>query len=81
MSNIVERLNEIQRHWCVASVETKTVYEVGQICADAKDEIERLREALKFYADKKNWRESCGNTNINVDWGNIARAALGEGKE
>lgn len=53
-------------------------YEAGR--KEAADEIDRLREALKFYADKKNWRESYGNTNINVDWGNIARSALGEGE-
>lgn len=44
-------------------------------------EIERLREALGFYADKRNWRETFGHANVNVDWGNIARAALGEEKK
>jgi hypothetical protein len=43
-------------------------------------ENERLRETLGFYADKRNWRETFGHANVNVDWGNIARAALGEGK-
>ncbi len=46
-----------------------------------RDEIDGLRWALKFYANKENWREYCGNTNINLDFGTIARAALGEGKE
>lgn len=72
MSDIVERLNEIQPHWCVASVETKTVYEVGQICADAKDEIKRLREALRYMVENPEDVESF--------W-QIARVALGEGKE
>jgi len=51
------------------------------------NEIERLREALKFYADKYNYRTStvymCGHFgphSIDSDGGNKARAALKEGE-
>jgi hypothetical protein len=74
MTDIVERLNEIQPHWCVASLETKTVYEVGQICAYAKTEIERLREALLEIAEgdrPDNDEQFCVGY-----WGATARAAL-----
>ena len=48
---------------------------------EMRDEIERLREALHYYADKSHWHVKYGDTYILVDEGRIARAALGEGKE
>jgi hypothetical protein len=46
---------------------------------ETADEIERLREALHYYADKSHWHVKYGDTYILVDEGRIARAALGEG--
>lgn len=43
-------------------------------------EIERLREALRFYANNKNYRYIIGVdcTSVDIDAGDTARAALGE---
>lgn len=49
-------------------------------CSEAADTIWRLREALRYYADKSHWHVKYGDTYILVDEGRIARAALGEGK-
>jgi hypothetical protein len=45
-------------------------------------EIERLREALRFYADAKNWAyvKSAGCNCIDADGGDTARAALEQTK-
>jgi len=73
MSDIVERL----RYWGKS-------FSLGM---EAADEIEKLREALSFYAEKNSWRHtiSLGHPQIDgttsaalKDSGEIARAALGE---
>jgi len=51
-------------------------------CIEAADEIEKLREALKFYADEKNYEPKDGwfGYTILADKGEKARAALKEGE-
>ena len=60
-----------------------------ELCSEAANEIERLRDALQFYAEGENWRDtiSLGHPQIDgmtspvkKDKGERARAALGEGK-
>ena len=76
MTDIVERLNEIQLHLRVASAETKTVYEVGQICADAKVEIELLRlKLMNVTGYALDIADACKRLADEA-----SRAALGEGK-
>ena len=44
---------------------------------EAKTEADKLREALKFYADAFNWQEWEGSTPVaHCDEGDIAKAAL-----
>lgn len=71
MTDIVERLRATQDDWPAALVKLEL---------EAADELERLREALRYYADKSHWHVKYGDTYILVDEGRIARAALGEGK-
>ena len=80
MTDIVDRLRSPEVFIVQEPMTSRVAYE-------AADEIERLREALKFYADKYNYRTStvymCGHSgphNIDSDGGNKARAALKEGK-
>ena len=47
------------------------------ILLEAADEIERLREALQFYAEEENWHiPYLQGSRIVVDGGNKARSAL-----
>ena len=60
----------------------------GCTCGEAADEIERLREALRFYADMENYIQVDQSTVFvpiitvdlqpQLDNGRTARAALGE---
>jgi len=56
------------------------------VLSEAADEIERLREALKFYADEKRWRQEWDNQfhrmvcDAHSDGGAIALAALKGGE-
>jgi hypothetical protein len=70
-----ERVMDIveQLRWCgLGFPKFKTNRGDYGICDDAADEIERLREALRYYADKKeeDWKDG--------DDGVVARKALGE---
>ena len=77
MTDIVERLRDggetcgIQR--CITR-EARS----GCTCAEAADEIERLREALLQIAGKVSQSDKSFDGDMASD---IARAALGEGKE
>ena len=78
--DIVERLRK--QKWQVLDemhglIEDTTAYE-------AADEIERLREILRFYADEKNWSEKIRSSlmgeyeasDVQLDQGSYARSAL-----
>jgi hypothetical protein len=56
-------------------------YAADRIEAQAA-EIERLREALQFYAEAKNWAyvKSAGCNCVDADGGDTARAALEQSK-
>jgi glutamate-1-semialdehyde aminotransferase len=86
MVEIVERLNHlvsldhVARGGPYAGVAAR---ECVQAMRDAaaeierlKAEVERLREALKFYADKSNWTNPFGCPPAIHDHGEKARAAL-----
>ena len=72
--DIVERLRELDFIYYPS-------YTVD-ISNEAADEIEKLREALKFYADEKNYEPKDGwfGYTILADKGEKARAALKEGE-
>ena len=78
MSDIVERLRDGEEtcgiHRCITR-EARS----GCTRAEAADEIERLREALRYYAKNHypNIDDGPWGPNSN-DWGDVARAALGE---
>ena len=86
MDDIVKRLRETAM-WLAAANDIDGIY--NDIC-EAADEIERLREALRFYANKDNWKSTLVQTDSNEitfdsgparrENGAIARAAL-EGKQ
>jgi primase-polymerase (primpol)-like protein len=47
-------------------------------------EVERLQEALEFYAGRENWhpqRDYLWTTKVIADWGAVAREALKEGDD
>ena len=68
----IERLNKSAE--CLAETRRLAVKDVAELEA----EIERLREALHFYAEAKNWAyvKSAGCNCIDADGGDTARAAL-----
>ncbi len=69
MNDIVQKLD----NWAKYST-------AGQksVLIEARDEIERLREALTFYADKQNYEDRLYGQwpKVRDDEGGIARAAL-----
>jgi len=68
----IERLNKSAE--CLAETRRLAVKDVAELEA----ENERLREALQFYAEAKNWTyvKSAGCNCIDADGGDTARAAL-----
>lgn len=68
----------------LAADKVACTYAYGRDLRKAAAEIERLREALSFYAT--NWRPHCGDHGVPIasepndllrdDWGDIARTAL-----
>jgi hypothetical protein len=72
----IERLNKSAE--CLAETRRLAVKDVAEIEA----ENERLREALEFYAEAKNWAyvKSAGCNCIDADGGDTARAALEQTK-
>ena len=82
MSDLVERLRDkVPMIWGDEGFMITDDDTVLATFKEAADELERLREALRYYADKSHWHVKYGDTYILVDEGRIARAALGEGKE
>jgi hypothetical protein len=71
-----ERLNKSAE--CLAESRRLAVKDVAELEA----EIERLREALQFYAEAKNWAyvKSAGCNCVDADSGDTARAALEQTK-
>jgi hypothetical protein len=71
-----ERLNKSAE--CLAESRRLAVKDVAELEA----EVERLREALEFYAETKNWAyvKSAGCNCIDADGGDTARAALEQSK-
>ena len=74
MTDIVERLRSPEVFFTDGMFISPVAYE-------AADEIERLREALRYYAKNHYPNVNDGPWGVNsTDFGNVARAALGEGK-
>jgi len=75
MTEIVKRLYETPLYY--GSGEASAL---GEEAADEierlTEEVERMRAALKFYADKSNWTNLFGCPPAIHDHGNKARAAL-----
>ncbi len=78
MTDIVERLRDHNRHIRGRLIEGLTDLVIDDM-VEAADEIERLREALRFYAKNHypNIDDGPWGPNSN-DWGDVARAALEE---
>ena len=76
MTDIVERLR-IGRETCGVDMCRTREARSGCTCAEAADEIERLREALRFYAKNHypNIDDGPWGPNSN-DWGDVARDAI-----
>ena len=78
MTDIVERLR-IGRETCGVDMCRIREARSGCTCAEAADEIERLREALRYYAKNHYPDIDAGPWGPNSnDWGDVARSALGE---
>jgi hypothetical protein len=73
-----EKLIDAVYHIEALVAELKTVLDAKIEALTA--EIEKLRKALEFYAEAKNWAyvKSAGCNCIDADGGDTARAALGE---
>ena len=56
MMDIVERLCHHKSSDVWTERKDRTWYETDDLCMEAADEIERLREALQFYASKNNYK-------------------------
>jgi len=77
MSDIVEWL-----HGEVPHCDDTNNYDEWELrMLEAADEIDRLREALRYYANKSNWLVLSQDQFVLADGGRVARAALGEGNE
>lgn len=86
---LVELLRELERdlkpfaHKTVGSIridldEVRAIVGCPDLIETQAREIERLREALEFYANNKNYRYIIGVdcTSVDIDAGDTARAAL-----
>lgn len=73
--DIVQRLREGRTNG------SNLLWSVTAIHREAADEIERLREALRYYAKNHYPDIDAGPWGVNsADFGDVARAALGEDK-
>lgn len=56
------------------------MYEAEHLIDQLRNEVERLRKALEFYAERQNWTRFnyAGASTASNDEGKIAREALGE---
>jgi hypothetical protein len=76
MTDIVERL---RKQMMLSDLQSGL--QPHYVCHVAADEIERLREALRYYAKNHYPNVNDGPWGVNsTDFGDVARAALGEDK-
>ena len=77
--DLVLRLRYLAEEWFEMCDDIhKPLYEAAERIEALTAENERLRKALRFYADAKNWAyvKSAGCNCIDADGGDTARAAL-----
>lgn len=80
---LVDRLRSLAGEWFEMCDDIHEPLGEAANCIEALSaENEKLREALWFYANNKNYRYIVGAdcTSVDIDAGDTARAALGETK-
>ena len=72
MSDILEQWRSAKERWIISG-------EANEMIVGLETEIERLREALRYYAKNHYPNVDDGPWGVNSnDWGDVARAALEE---
>ena len=86
MTDIIDRLNEHAKYGYMPNACRVAMQDAATALATARAEAEALREALAFYAQRRNWRAAgmymCGHAPDSAcakDGGIRARAALTKG--